>query len=307
MFAQQPGPERAARRSARSARSLTIGLILAVMLFPGLSSRLADASESGYRLLELDGHIVKWGDPRLGVGASISYAFTHEPMRFDGALNCSEMAPVDQLYGKNLSIEKLRLEAASAFRAWEQAGDLRFHEVGDAAEADIVIGALGLPGGRAYANVAYAPEPHDGVRAIEQALVCLNPVHEWKVGFDGNQDIYDIRHTLIHEIGHAIGLDHPGPGGQVMGFRYTEAFDNLQPGDRRGAQRLYGPADGGVAVAQLKVPDAGLAQDDPSGALAVECLAGPDARGLGIGGRQSLRAGSDSRSVPCSGGASEQQ
>lgn len=93
---------------------------------------------------------------------------------------------------------------------------------------------------RAFANVSYAPDEKDGVRAIEQALVCLNPDHKWKVGFDGDENVYDIRYTLIHEIGHAIGLDHPGPSGQVMGFRYTEAFAELQPGDLFGIRQLYG-------------------------------------------------------------------
>ncbi|WP_227712332.1 matrixin family metalloprotease [Marinobacter zhanjiangensis] len=83
------------------------------------------------------------------------------------------------------------------------------------------------------------------MRAIDTALVCLNPDQNWKVGFGGDRDGYDIRYTLIHEIGHAIGLDHPGPSGQVMGFRYTEAFPELQPGDLRGVRRLYGHADGG--------------------------------------------------------------
>ena len=70
--------------------------------------------------------------------------------------------------------------------------------------------------------------------------MCLNPEHRWKVGFDGDKDVYDIRYTLIHEIGHAIGLDHPGPSGQLMGFRYTEDFAELQPGDLKGVRQLYG-------------------------------------------------------------------
>jgi hypothetical protein len=120
---------------------------------------------------------------------------------------------------------------------------LSFHEVSDVRDADIVFGAQGRPRGRAFANVAYAPyDPKEGVRTIEKALVCLNPEHEWKVGFDGNEDVYDIRYTLIHEIGHAIGLDHPGPSGQVMGFRYTEAFSELQSGDLYGVRLLYGRA-----------------------------------------------------------------
>lgn len=206
----------------------------------------ASADEGGYRLLELDGYKVKWGDQRLGVGASISYAFAGETLRFDDARNCRDLAPVEALLGESLSMETLALEAAAAFRVWERAAGLTFHQVSDARDADIVLGAQGRPHGRAFANVSYAPyDPKDGVRTIKQALVCLNPEHRWKVGFDGNKNVYDIRYTLIHEIGHAIGLDHPGASGQVMAFRYTETFSGLQPGDVRGARLLYGPATDG--------------------------------------------------------------
>jgi hypothetical protein len=52
--------------------------------------------------------------------------------------------------------------------------------------------------------------------------------------------VYDLRYTLTHEIGHAIGLDHPGTTSQVMSYRYEERFATLQPGDIRGAAALYG-------------------------------------------------------------------
>jgi len=218
-----------------------LALIIAGLL-PLAFPLSAHASEGGYRLLELDGYKVKWGDRRLGAGASISYAFADRTLRFDGARNCGDLAPIEALSGKSLSRETLARETAAAFRVWERAAGLSFHEVEDVRDANIILGAQGQPRGRAFANVAYAADPEEGVRTIDQALVCLNPEHQWKVGFDGDENVYDIRYTLIHEIGHAIGLDHPGPSGQVMAFRYTEAFNNLQPGDLRGVQLLYGHA-----------------------------------------------------------------
>ena len=213
------------------------------------AAQSARAGEGAYRLLELDGYLVKWGSRELGVGASISYAFARERVRFDGARNCRDMAPLEELSGAGLSLETLTREAEAAFRVWEGAADLSFHEVGDARHADIVLGVQGRPSGKAFANVSYGESgPDEGVRTIDQALVCLNPEHDWKVGFDGNTEIYDIRYTLVHEIGHAIGLDHPGPSGQVMAFRYTEAFEDLQPGDLRGVQRLYGPVKDGSST-----------------------------------------------------------
>ena len=207
------------------------------LVFPPLS---ADAEEGGYLLLELDGYMVKWGEQELGLGARVSYALADETLRFDDARNCRDLAPIRALSGPDLTMETLARETAAAFRVWERASGLSFYEVDDARDADIVVGAQGQPRGRAFANVSYAPDAEEGMRAIDQALVCLNPEQEWKVGFDGDTDVYDIRYTLMHEIGHAIGLDHTGPSGQVMSFRYTEAFDELQPGDLRGVRHLYG-------------------------------------------------------------------
>lgn len=228
---------------------MTVLLALALPL-------LADDGQGGYRLLELDGFKVKWGEQRLGVGASISYALADETLRFDDARNCGDLAPMSMLSGPDLPFETLVRETAAAFEVWARAANLSFHQVADARDADIVLGAQGQPYRRAFANVAYMPDEIEGVRSIRQALVCLNPDEKWKVGFDGNKDVYDIRYTLIHEIGHAIGLDHPGPAGQVMGFRYTEAFPELQPGDLRGVRRLYGyAADANNTLAAAEMPE----------------------------------------------------
>jgi predicted Zn-dependent protease len=198
-------------------------------------------SDGGFRLLKLDGYHVKWGETAFGAGATVSYAFVDVPMRFDGARNCSELVPMTDLATRNgISEATLDAETAAAFRAWEAAANITFVPVDDPDQADILIGAQGQPVGRAYANVMYQPGSRDGVRAIDRALVCLNPEQRWKVGFDGDIEVYDLRYTLVHEIGHAIGLDHPGPSGQIMSFGYSEDYRDLQPGDFHGVQLLYG-------------------------------------------------------------------
>jgi predicted Zn-dependent protease len=161
--------------------------------------------------------------------------------------------------------EKAKRELQSAFQAWEHVAALAFIEVDDPLLANIVIGAADDPGGRAFANLSYRSENglrpvtmalgkpelppsaatdaknDDGSMApIDQAYVCLNPNSRWKIGFDGNLDVYDLRHTFMHEIGHAIGLDHPNSTGAVMAFRYDERVRDLQPSDVDAVQRLYG-------------------------------------------------------------------
>ena len=80
----------------------------------------------------------------------------------------------------------------------------------------------------------------ESIVPIDQAYVCLNPKSRWKTGFDGNLEVYDLRHTFTHEVGHAIGLDHPDSTGAVMAFRYDERVRDLQTSDIAGVQRLYG-------------------------------------------------------------------
>src|SRR4029078_6182011 len=115
-----------------------------------------------------------------------------------------------------------------------------FRETDDPSSAGIVIGAQAVPVGRAFTNVELKPGNNDK-KVIGRPLLCLNPKQPWKIGFDGRLGVYDLRYTIAHEIGHAIGLDHPSAAGQLMSYRYDEKQTGLQPGDIKGAVLLYVP------------------------------------------------------------------
>jgi hypothetical protein len=197
---------------------------------------------SSYRHLVLDGHSVKWGRPVLGTGAAVTFALVETRLRFNGARNCSSMGPLDGLLSRNAVARSAFLqELRIALDAWEAAANISFFPA-DPAVADILIGAQAKPRGYAFANVEYdETDPDAGPRTISRSLVCFNPLKPWKVGFDGDLEIYDLRYTLMHEIGHAIGLNHPLTAGQLMSHKYRERFRGLQAGDIRGAEKLYGP------------------------------------------------------------------
>lgn len=201
-------------------------------------------------LLKLDGAFVKWGEPVLGTGAVVRYALATQRTEFPGARNCPGLVPLaPALQRHGIAPAQLRAELAAAFAMWERAADIRFEPVADPARADILIGGQLAPRGRAFANVAFRDADRGGTRRIEQALICLNQTQPWKIGFGGDPSAYDLRYTIAHEIGHAIGLNHPGPSGQLMSFKYAESFRGLQAGDFDGAVALYGSRDGTVTAA----------------------------------------------------------
>lgn len=232
-------------------RAFALGFVLAAV---GLTFAGARAEEP-FLLLKLDGAYVKWGSPALGTGATVRYALLDRNADYPGARNCRSMVPLEPvLQRQGIAFERLKAEAAAAFAMWEQAADIRFEATDDPAEADILIGGQRNPRGRAFANVDFRSEDRGATRRIEKALICLNQAERWKVGFGGDGSAYDLRYTIAHEIGHAIGLNHPGPSGQLMGFRYAETFRALQPGDLTGAVALYGSRDG-TATARVPSPE----------------------------------------------------
>lgn len=244
---------------------LTASLLLAVAP-AGVSVRADDTHpQREFRLLEIGGRTVRWSIPEGGLPPTIRYAFLREPAEFEGARNCDAMLPpAAALAPSHIGMDDFRREVRAAFSTWERAANITFVETTSIAEAGILIGADAKARGRAFTNVALkeglSSARATGVGAIRQSLICLNPQRPWKIGFDGNLDVYDVRFTITHEIGHAIGLDHPSPEGQLMSFRYVEGAHGLKAGDIAGAVALYGapgappPSDGGSKTASSASP-----------------------------------------------------
>jgi hypothetical protein len=201
----------------------------------------ATASEPvNFKILKLEGNSVRWQKPADGQPV-VSYSLVVGAVEFAGARNCRRMTSLDQLTAASqVATAAVREEIAAAFAMWQAVAGITFREAPDPATADILIGAQAEPEGWAFADVFYDPQSPERVKPISRSLICLNPTKRWKVGFDGDLKTYDLRYTIAHEIGHAIGLDHPSGAGAIMGYRYEERFRQLQPGDVQGAMALYG-------------------------------------------------------------------
>jgi hypothetical protein len=205
----------------------------------------APAGAADYRLLKLDGLEVKWGAPELRTGAEVSYGFATRERAFPDAINCRALAPMAELAAAwDGDPARLAEIAAAAFGMWSREADLRFRPAASGEAPDILIGAQGEPHRIAFANVWHGAETA-GIAPLTRAAICFNPLLAWSDG-EGREPegALDLGTVLAHEIGHAIGLDHPGAAGALMGFSNQGDIDQLMPGDIAGAVALYGPAEG---------------------------------------------------------------
>lgn len=197
---------------------------------------------SDYRLLTLDGHMVKWGSPNMGTGATVTYAIAAASSSASGIENCSKTEGINALLARS-HVKPAAFERAlqRAFKLWSDVSDVHFVPTPAGRIADLVIAAEAVPDGIAYSDLTPAPAARIGT--IARAIICLNPEARWTTS--GSADSYRLFYVLAHEIGHTIGLDHPSPSGELMSFEYSGTLQSLQAGDIAGAVVLYGTAHGG--------------------------------------------------------------
>jgi hypothetical protein len=202
---------------------------------------VAEPFDRSFQLLRIGGKEVRWLPHSPGSPISLTYAIADRQLATPGALNCPNILPPSGLLRRSsLDLADFRRAATRAFARWSRSVNIDFREIADASSAAIVIGEQANPQGFAYTNLRIVAQASGRVDRIAAAQICLNPQRSWKIGFDGNLAVYDLEHTLAHEIGHAIGLDHPASRQHVMSFKYHESLASLSDGDIQGATVLYG-------------------------------------------------------------------
>ena len=108
--------------------------------------------------------------------------------------------------------------------------DIYGNQQGDYRFGDIRISAIPLPFGTM--GVAFSPPPINGGTAAGD--VVMNSIMDWKINSH-----WDLRTVAIHEIGHALGMDHSMISAATMYSYYTVMKQQLNADDIAGIQSIY--------------------------------------------------------------------
>jgi Ca2+-binding RTX toxin-like protein len=170
----------------------------------------------------------KWGSGGMGTGGgTVTWSFAE--YNYDSR----------ETFGSTLSFlpSGYQTLVQQAFNAWSQVANIQFVQVADGADVDIRLGGGsidGLSGTLATCYYRY----QGGV--MTQSDIIFDSSENWSSSASGGTYFYSV---AVHEIGHAIGLDHTGVSQAIM-YPYNSNLTALHSDDIAGAVTLYGTASG---------------------------------------------------------------
>lgn len=233
-----------------------------------------------------DGYVLsdfKWGEPEFGTPSGrLEWSF---------AQSAGDYARYERFIDDPTAQTLVR----EAFAVWADVTAVSFVEVSDSNEVGIRLGwgPLDNRGEQVgYTWLVGFPNPVEGQAGrIGSAEIIFDVAEEWDYAKEPDLERPSFFATAIHEIGHALGMDHTPEGSLSMMAAFQAEITELQPGDVDGIQALYGilgqPTEGDDQLAGTSagdVIDALDGQDTISGLMGNDDLRGRAGDDLFIGG-----------------------
>jgi hypothetical protein len=176
---------------------------------------------------------IPWNDPNL------TLSFAPDGTGITGTTNT-----LSQTLARTHSEQEWQREILLAFQTWIRNTNLNIGVVadlgtsfnspglvqGDPRFGDIRIGAAKLDRGA----LAVGTPPDPAIVGTAGGDIVLNSIYQFK-------DKFDLRTVMLHEAGHALGLDHSANSQSPLFPRYNGTKWELQSSDIEAIQALYGP------------------------------------------------------------------
>ncbi len=177
-------------------------------------------------------YFLKWGDDQLGAASDeITWSLSLLGLQFSAAH----------------TLQEFEAAAVAAFDAWATYADLNFRYVEGDADIDVVTATeqeesllAGSTVGLARYSYSVGNDVENDVAEITQAQIFMDLAPHWSP--TGQSGVLSYFGVLLHEIGHAIGLDHVADITEIMNTPISTNM--LGDGDIAGVRALYGAADG---------------------------------------------------------------
>ena len=174
----------------------------------------------------------KWGASTAAgtSGGTVTYAFA--PAYISTPSGRTYTRPVSSSYAN---------EIHDAFDTWETVADINFQFVSSYTQADIIVGFGYIDGSRGTLGVT-GNSTYGG--SLNRSYILFDTAEYWNLGDDTPSSYQaDFSAVALHEVGHAIGIDHSTSGTLMAPYQNTGSL-SLTSDDISAARAIYGTGSG---------------------------------------------------------------